>query len=67
MKKTVGQLFRDKREDLDLTQQQVADILRVDRSTYAYYERDKIEPNLKMTKKICDILNIEYIKVFDCV
>lgn len=34
MSKELGQLFRDYREDLDLSQQEVADELHVDRSTY---------------------------------
>lgn len=64
MSKELGQLFRDYREDLDLSQQEVADELHVDRSTYSHYETGKNAPNLKMTKKICDILGIKYTEVF---
>ncbi len=64
MSKELGQLFRDYREDLDLSQKEVADELHIDRSTYTYYETGKCDPNLKMVKKICDILGIKYTEVF---
>lgn len=35
-----------------LTQEQVAHILKINRSTYAYYERD-ITPTLEVIKKLC--------------
>ena len=39
-----------------LTQEQVAHILKINRSTYAYYERD-ITPTLEIIKKLCVLFN----------
>lgn len=44
MKKTLAERLRDLREDHDLTQQQIAALLKKDRSSYTYYEIGKTEP-----------------------
>lgn len=51
--------FKHARVNAGLTQQQVADVLDVDRSTIAQYERGVSTPNLKNLPKICAILNVE--------
>lgn len=43
-----------------LTQQQVADVLNLDRSTYAYYETGKTTPDIKSVSKLIKIFNISY-------
>ena len=40
------------------TQQEIADILQIDRSTYAYYEAGKTEPNIPKLKKIANMYGI---------
>ena len=40
------------------TQQQVADILNVDRSTYAYYESGKSVPDIETIIKLARLYNI---------
>ena len=40
------------------TQQEIADILQVDRSTYAYYEAGKTEPNIPKLKRIANMYGI---------
>lgn len=46
------------RENSGYTQQQMADALNIDRSTYAYYETGKTNPSLSTLMKIKDILNV---------
>lgn len=48
-----------------LTQQQVADVLGLDRSTYAYYESGKTTPDIKSVNKLLKIFNISYYELVD--
>ncbi len=48
-----------------LTQQQVADVLGLDRSTYAYYESGKTTPDIKSVNKLLKIFNISYYELMD--
>ena len=50
--------FKRARLQAGLSQQQVADALKLDRSTIAQYERGVSTPNLKSLPKICSILKI---------
>ncbi|MBR6568691.1 MAG: helix-turn-helix transcriptional regulator [Clostridia bacterium] len=46
------------RKSFKLTQQEVADILGVDRSTYTFYEAGKSTPTKENMIKLCDIYNV---------
>lgn len=46
------------RENSGYTQQQMADALNIDRSTYAYYETGKTSPSIETIMKIKNILNV---------
>lgn len=48
------------RESRKITQQQMADILKITRQAYAKYEQGKREPNFSILKNIRDILNCSY-------
>ena len=52
-------LFAEKlkfvRECYDMSQQEVADILHIDRSTYSYYEIGKTQPNLSVLYTISQL------------
>ncbi len=58
-----NRLFSDNlkyfREQNSLTQQEVANKLKIERSTYCCYERGKTEPNIKNLLKLCKIFNID--------
>lgn len=56
--KSLGEKLRDLRESLNLSQNQVAEALNIDRSTYTNYELDKTRPNLEMLVKISRIFNV---------
>ena len=46
------------RKNFKLTQQEVADILGIDRSTYTFYEAGKSTPSKENIVKLCDIFNV---------
>ena len=47
------------RRNCELTQKQIASVLNIDRSTYAYYERGTTEPDLKSILKIAKMMNVD--------
>lgn len=48
------------RHESGLTQQQVADRLKIERSTYTYYETGKTKPDINTLIKIAKVFNINY-------
>lgn len=50
--------LRTLRKNFGLTQQEVADILGIDRSTYTFYEAGKSTPSKENIVKLCDIFNV---------
>lgn len=50
--------LKELRKNGHLSQQQVADILQINRSTYAYYETGKSKPKLSTLKKLAAIYGI---------
>ena len=59
MSKEFGEKIKKLREAAEFTQQDIADRLNVDRSTYSNYERGVTEPGLKTLKKISRILGAD--------
>ena len=49
------------RHECGLTQQQVADRLKIERSTYTYYETGKTKPDIETIVKIAKVFNVNYI------
>lgn len=56
----IGHNLRYFRELKGLTQQQVADRLFIERSTYAKYETDVSEPNLKGLSMLTTVFGVDY-------
>lgn len=50
--------FKKARTEAELTQQQVADTLNLDRSAIAHYENGDSTPSFKNLPKICELLHI---------
>ena len=48
------------RHECGLTQQQVADRLKIERSTYTYYETGKTKPDINTLIKIAKVFNVNY-------
>lgn len=55
----IGRKIRDSREDLDLSQKEVASRIPMNQSNYSKIERDLQEPNLEQLKRICEILHLD--------
>ncbi len=53
------------RHECGLTQQQVADRLKIERSTYTYYETGKTKPDIHTLIKIAKVYNISYTKLLE--
>lgn len=54
-----GQKIKDAREDLDLTQADMARLIPMNQSNYSKIERDTQEPSLEQLKQICLILKLD--------
>ncbi len=53
------------RENCGYTQQQIAEALNIDRSTYAYYESGKTTPDINTIIKLSKIFNVPYTEIFE--
>ena len=61
MSKAFGNHLRTLRKTRSTyTQQNMADMLKISRSTYTYYETGKSEPGQEALGKICKILSIDF-------
>ena len=56
---TLGTKIRNAREDLDLSQYDVASMIPMNQSNYSKIERDIQEPNMEQLKRICQILKLD--------
>lgn len=61
----IGLLLKKYRENCGFTQQQVANVLNIDRSTYTYYETGNTVPSAPMIIKISRIFNVPYTTFMD--
>lgn len=55
----IGEKIRNAREDMDLSQEEVARRIPMNQSGYSKIERDVQEPNLVQLREICRILNLD--------
>ncbi len=55
---TFGNRIKNLREDLELTQTQVAELIPMNQSNYSKIERDQQEPDLMQLKRIAEIFGV---------
>ena len=55
----IGEKIRNAREDMDLSQREMANLIHMNQSNYSKIERDVQEPNLDQLRRICQILNLD--------
>ena len=55
----IGEKIRNAREDLDLSQRDMADKIPMNQSNYSKIERGVQEPNLEQLRRICLILSLD--------
>lgn len=51
-------IIKNLREEKGLTQQKVANYLKIDRSNYSKYERGKLEPNVEMIVSLAKFYDV---------
>lgn len=57
-KKSFGNKIKDLREDLDMSQSEVAALIPMNQSNYSKIERDLQEPDLYQLKRISEIFDV---------
>lgn len=60
-RKQFGRFVRTARENLDLTQYDLADLMEVSQPLICYVERGERDIDLPLAVKICKILNVDLI------
>ncbi|MBO7310154.1 MAG: helix-turn-helix transcriptional regulator [Clostridia bacterium] len=55
----IGEKIRNKREDMDLSQRDMAKLIPMNQSNYSKIERDVQEPSLEQLRRICQILKLD--------
>lgn len=54
------------RKESGYTQQEIADLLNIDRSTYSYYEIGKIKPDVDTVVCLSQIFAVHYSQILEC-
>ena len=55
----IGEKIRNAREDMDLSQRDMANLIPMNQSNYSKIERDVQEPSIEQLRRICQILNLD--------
>ena len=55
----IGEKIRIAREDMDLSQSDMAKLIPMNQSNYSKIERDVQEPNMEQLRRICQILKLD--------
>ena len=55
----IGEKIRNKREDMDLSQRDMAKLIPMNQSNYSKIERDLQEPSIEQLRRICQILKLD--------
>lgn len=55
----IGEKIRNKREDMDISQREIAEMIPMNQSNYSKIERDVQEPSVEQLRRICQILKLD--------
>lgn len=55
----IGEKIRNAREDMDLSQYDMARLIPMNQSNYSKIERDVQEPSIEQLRRICQILKLD--------
>ncbi|MBE6548032.1 MAG: helix-turn-helix transcriptional regulator [Ruminococcaceae bacterium] len=56
---SIGQKIKNAREDMDMSQNEVAALIPMNQSNYSKIERDLQEPSIAQLRRICQILHLD--------
>ena len=56
---SIGEKIRNRREDMDLSQRDIAKLIPMNQSNYSKIERDLQEPSIEQLRRICQILKLD--------
>lgn len=56
---SIGEKIRNRREDMDLSQRDIAKLIPMNQSNYSKIERDMQEPSIEQLRRICQILKLD--------
>ena len=56
---SLGKKIRNAREDMDLSQRDIATMIPMNQSNYSKIERDLQEPSMEQFRRICQILSLD--------
>lgn len=54
-----GEKIRSAREDMDLSQKEMASLIPMNQSNYSKIERNVQEPSIRQLRRICEILKLD--------
>ena len=55
----IGEKIKNAREDMDLSQRKMAELIPMNQSNYSKIERNIQEPSMQQLRKICQILRLD--------
>ncbi|MBQ3016494.1 MAG: helix-turn-helix transcriptional regulator [Clostridia bacterium] len=55
----IGEKIRNAREDMDISQSEIAKLIPMNQSNYSKIERDVQEPSMEQLRRICQILKLD--------
>ena len=55
----IGEKIRNAREDMNLSQRDMAGLIPMNQSNYSKIERDVQEPSMEQLRRICQILSLD--------
>ncbi len=55
----IGEKIRNAREDMDLSQREIAELIPMNQSNYSKIERGVQEPSIEQLRRICQILKLD--------
>ena len=61
----IGTKIRNIREDLDITQKEMAELISMNQSNYSKIERNVQDPSVFQLKRIAEILSIDLNELFE--
>ena len=62
---TVGERIRERRTDLKMTMEELADKIGVQKSAINKYEKDRIDMKASTIKKLHEVLGLSYLELLD--